>query len=206
MQSKTHWEHVYTAKSSTEVSWYQPHATLSLGLIQRIGIGPEAAIIDVGGGASTLTDDLIAHGYHNLSVLDLSGEALAVARHRLGDKKSKLVQWIEADVTSAPLPERFFDVWHDRAVFHFLVDEADRRAYVAQVMRAVKPGGHVIVATFAPDGPTECSGLPIVQYNADSLHDEFGPAFELIDHDEEAHVTPAGRVQHFIYCHCVKPH
>jgi hypothetical protein len=101
MQSKTHWEHVYTAKSSTEVSWYQPHATLSLGLIQRIGIGPDAAIIDVGGGASTLTDDLVAHGYHNLSVLDLSGEALAVARRRLG-QKSELVQWIEADVTSAP--------------------------------------------------------------------------------------------------------
>jgi ubiquinone/menaquinone biosynthesis C-methylase UbiE len=203
MQSKTHWEHVYATKSATEVSWYQSHATLSLALIQRIGIGPAAAIIDVGGGTSMLTDDLIAHGYRNLSVLDLSGEALAVARGRLG-QKSDLVQWIEADATSAPLPERYFDVWHDRAVFHFLTNEAERRAYVDQVMRAVKPGGHVIVATFAPDGPAECSGLPVVQYDANSLHDEFGPAFELIEHDEEAHVTPAGRVQHFIYCHCVK--
>jgi ubiquinone/menaquinone biosynthesis C-methylase UbiE len=205
MQSKTHWEKIYTTKSSTEVSWYQPQATLSLDLIQRIGVGPDAAIIDVGGGASTLTDDLVAHGYRNLSVLDLSDEALAVARRRLG-QKSELVQWIEADVTSAPLPDRFFDVWHDRAVFHFLTHEADRRAYVAQVKRAVKPGGHVIVATFAPDGPTEWSGLPVVQYVADSLHGEFGPAFELIEHDEEMHVTPAGRVQHFIYRHCVKPH
>ncbi|RLK31510.1 class I SAM-dependent methyltransferase [Cupriavidus plantarum] len=205
MQSKTHWEQVYAAKSPTDVSWYQPRATLSLGLIQRIGTGPDAAIIDVGGGASTLTDDLIGLGYHNLSVLDLSGEALAVARRRLGPK-SERVNWVEADVTSANLPERFFDVWHDRAVFHFLTDEADRRTYVEQVVRAVKPGGHVIVATFAPDGPAQCSGLPVVQYDADSLHGEFGPAFELVEHDEEAHVTPAGRVQHFIYCHCVKPH
>jgi ubiquinone/menaquinone biosynthesis C-methylase UbiE len=205
MQSKAHWEKIYTTKASTEVSWYQPHAALSLDLIQRIGVGPDATIIDVGGGASTLTDDLVAHGYRNLAVLDLSGEALAVARSRLGHK-SDLVRWIEADVTSAPLPERFFDVWHDRAVFHFLTGEADRRAYVHQVMRAVKPGGHVIVATFAPDGPVECSGLPVVQYDSDSLHGEFGPAFELVEHDEEAHVTPSGRVQHFTYCHCVKPH
>jgi ubiquinone/menaquinone biosynthesis C-methylase UbiE len=205
MQSKFHWEHVYTTKSSTAVSWYQPHATLSLDLIQRIGIGPAAAIIDVGGGASTLTDDLVARGYRNLSVLDLSGEALAVARRRLG-QKSGHVQWIESEVTAAPLPQRFFDVWHDRAVFHFLTAEADRRAYVDQVMRAVKPGGHVIIATFGLDGPGECSGLPVVQYDADSLHGEFGAAFELVEHDEEAHVTPAGRVQHFTYCHCVKPH
>jgi ubiquinone/menaquinone biosynthesis C-methylase UbiE len=101
------------------------------------------------------------------------GEALAVARRWLG-QQSRLVQWIEADVTSTPLPERFFDVWHDRAVFHFLTDETDRRAYVDQVMRTVKPGGHVIVVTFAPDGPAECSGLPVVQYDADSLHGEFG--------------------------------
>jgi ubiquinone/menaquinone biosynthesis C-methylase UbiE len=205
MQSKFHWEHVYTTKSSTAVSWYQPHATLSLDLIQRIGIGPAAAIIDVGGGASTLTDDLVARGYRNLSVLDLSGEALAVARRRLG-QKSGHVQWIESEVTAAPLPQRFFDVWHDRAVFHFLTAAADRRAYVDQVMRAVKPGGHVIIATFGLDGPGECSGLPVVQYDADSLHGEFGAAFELVEHDEEAHVTPAGRVQHFTYCHCVKPH
>jgi SAM-dependent methyltransferase len=144
MQSKTHWEHIYTAKSSTEVSWYQPHATLSLGLIQRIGIGPDAAIIDVGGGASTLTDDLVAHGYRNLSVLDLSGEALAVVRRRLG-QKSGLVQWIEADVTSAPLPERFFDVWHDRAVLrHARISRQSRRRPTCQ---ATCPNTKAIAST-----------------------------------------------------------
>jgi ubiquinone/menaquinone biosynthesis C-methylase UbiE len=205
MQSKSHWENIYSTRSETEVSWFQPHATLSTDLIRRICATPAAAIIDVGGGASTLVDDLLVHGYENLSVLDLSGEALAVARRRLGPKAG-LVRWIEGDVTSLSLPEGAFDVWHDRAVFHFLTNEADRHAYVAQVMRAVKPGGHVIVATFAPDGPVECSGLPVVQYDANSLHAEFGPAFELVEHNEEQHVTPAGRVQHFVYCHCLKPH
>jgi SAM-dependent methyltransferase len=205
MQSKSHWEHIYSTRSETEVSWFQPHATLSTDLIHRICAIPTAAIIDVGGGASTLVDDLLAHGYENLSVLDLSGEALAVARRRLGPRAG-LVRWIEGDVTSLSLPEGTFDVWHDRAVFHFLTDEADRHAYVAQVMRAVKPGGHVIVATFAPDGPAECSGLPVIQYDANSLHAEFGPAFELVEHDEEQHITPAGRVQHFVYCHCLKSH
>lgn len=205
MQSKNHWEQVYATKPATEVSWYQPHATHSLDLIRGIGLAPDAAIIDVGGGASMLVDDLLAHGYRDLSVLDLSGEALAIARGRLG-QRADTVQWIEADATSAGLPLRYFDVWHDRAVFHFLTDEADRRAYVTQVMLAVKPGGHVIVAAFAPDGPTQCSGLPVVQYDPDSLHGEFGPAFKLVGHDDESHVTPAGRVQHFIYCHCIKPH
>jgi ubiquinone/menaquinone biosynthesis C-methylase UbiE len=204
MQSKSHWEHVYATKESAQVSWYQPHAALSFDMIKRIGLPLDAAIIDVGGGASTLTDDLLDQGYRNLSVLDLSSEALAIARERLG-RRADCVQWIEADVTSAPLPEQYFDVWHDRAVFHFLTDEADRRAYVGQVMRVVKPGGHVIVATFAPDGPAQCSGLPVVQYDPDSLHDEFGPAFELVGHNDESHVTPAGRIQHFIYCHCIKP-
>ncbi len=205
MQSKNHWEQVYETRPATEVSWYQPHAEHSLDLIRGIGLAPDAVIIDVGGGASTLVDDLLDHGYRNLSVLDLSGAALAIARARLGQRGND-IQWIEADATSAALPERYYDVWHDRAVFHFLTDEADRHDYVRQVMRAVKPGGHVIVATFAPDGPTQCSGLPVVQYDPDSLHDEFGPAFKLVGHDEESHVTPAGRIQHFIYCHCIKAH
>lgn len=205
MQSKNHWEQVYETRPATEVSWYQPHAEHSLDLIRGIGLAADAAIIAVGGGASTLVDDLLDHGYRNLSVLDLSGAALAIARARLGQRGND-VQWIEADATSAALPERYYDVWHDRAVFHFLTDEADRHDYVRQVMRAVKPGGHVIVATFAPDGPTQCSGLPVVQYDPDSLHDEFGPAFKLVGHDEESHVTPAGRIQHFIYCHCIKAH
>lgn len=204
MQSKNHWEQVYATKTATEVSWYQPHATRSLDLIRGIGLAADAAIIDVGGGASMLVDDLLDDGYRDLSVLDLSGEALAIARERLG-QRANAVRWIEADATSADLPRQRYDVWHDRAVFHFLTNEADRRAYVGQVMRAVKPGGHVIVATFAPDGPTQCSGLPVVQYDPDSLHGEFGPAFVLVEHDDESHVTPGGRIQHFVYCHCVKP-
>ncbi|CAM3480044.1 Ubiquinone/menaquinone biosynthesis C-methyltransferase UbiE [Bordetella sputigena] len=205
MQSKHHWEHVYASKSPMAVSWYQPHAAMSLDLIEHVGGGRDTAIIDVGGGASTLVEDLDQRGYRDLTVLDLSGEALALARDRMGPRAAR-VRWIEADITTAALPAQGYDLWHDRAVFHFLTKDADRRAYVRQVMRAVKPGGHVIVATFSPDGPAECSGLPVVRYDADALHGEFGAAFQLIEHRNEAHVTPGGRVQHFVYCHCIKPH
>lgn len=205
MNIRTHWDEVYATKATQSVSWYQPHAALSLELIRRTGAGRDAAIIDVGGGASTLVDDLLADGYRHLTVLDLSAEALAIARRRLG-APADAVRWIAGDATSVPLPECHFDVWHDRAVFHFLTEPAQRRAYVQQVMRAVKPGGHVIVATFAPDGPLQCSGLPVMRYSADSLHDEFGAAFHLLEHRDEEHLTPAGKVQHFIYCHCLKPH
>lgn len=201
MTSKRHWENVYTTKSATTVSWYQPHAVLSFELIRRIA--PTAAIIDVGGGVSTLVDDLIEAGYSKLTVLDLAGEALKVARERLGARADN-VQWIEGDVTTAVLPEQAYDVWHDRAVFHFLTDPAERHAYVEQVSRAVKPGGHVIIATFAPDGPAQCSGLPVMRYEPEALHAEFGAAFKLVEHRDEEHVTPAGRVQHFIYCHCLR--
>lgn len=205
MNIRTHWDEVYVTKAAQSVSWYQPHAALSLDLIRRTGAGRDAAIIDVGGGASTLVDDLLADGYRHLSVLDLSAKALAIARRRLG-APADTVRWIAGDVTTVPLPTCHFDVWHDRAVFHFLTEPAQRRAYVQQVMRAVKPGGHVIVATFAPDGPLQCSGLPVMRYSADSLHDEFGAAFRLLEHRDEEHLTPAGKVQHFIYCHCLKPH
>lgn len=205
MNIQRHWDEVYATKPAQAVSWYQPHAALSLELIRRTGAGRDAAIIDVGGGASTLVDDLLADGYRDLTVLDLSAAALDVARRRLG-RTAGAVRWLDGDVTAAALPARRFDVWHDRAVFHFLTEAAQRRAYVEQVMRAVKPGGHVIVATFAPDGPLQCSGLPVMRYSADSLHDEFGTAFELVEHRDESHLTPAGKVQHFIYCHCLKPH
>lgn len=205
MNIRTHWDEVYATKAAQSVSWYQPHAALSLDLIRRTGAGRDAAVIDVGGGASTLVDDLLADGYRHLTVLDLSAEALAIARQRLG-APADAVRWIAGDVTTVPLPDSHFDVWHDRAVFHFLTEPAQRRAYVQQVMRAVKPGGHVIVATFAPDGPLQCSGLPVMRYSADSLHGEFGAAFRLLEHRDEEHRTPAGKVQHFIYCHCLKPH
>jgi ubiquinone/menaquinone biosynthesis C-methylase UbiE len=201
MQSKDHWEKVYTTKATDAVSWFQPHADLSLDIIRSTGLGRDAGIIDVGGGASTLVDDLVANGYTDLTVLDLSGAALATARKRLGAQESK-VRWIEADVTKADLPANRYDIWHDRAVFHFLTDPADRAAYVQTVLRSLKPGGHVIVATFGEDGPLQCSGLPVMRYSADELHDQFGAAFMLLDHRKEEHHTPSGAVQQFVYCYC----
>jgi 2-polyprenyl-3-methyl-5-hydroxy-6-metoxy-1,4-benzoquinol methylase len=203
METKNHWEKVYATKAATEVSWFQPHAQLSLKLIHEAGVPPSAAIIDVGGGASTLVDDLLAQGYAAVTVLDLSGSALAAAKTRLGARAAQ-VQWIEANVLDAGLPADAYDVWHDRAVFHFLTAEQDRRAYVQAVLRAVKPGGLVIVATFAEDGPTQCSGLPVMRYGANELHAEFGEPFVLLGHARESHHTPAGGEQKFVYCFCRK--
>jgi SAM-dependent methyltransferase len=203
MQSKEHWEKVYQTKPTDAVSWFQEHAEQSLRLIRETGVPLSASIIDVGGGASTLVDDLLAAGYQALTVLDLSRAALASAQERLGEKATS-VQWLEANITTAELPIHAHDVWHDRAVFHFLTEPADRQAYIDLVLRAVKPGGHVIVATFAEDGPTQCSGLPVVRYSADGLHAEFGAPFKLLRHEKEAHHTPSGMVQRFVYCYCRK--
>lgn len=203
MQPKHHWETVYETKAPAEVSWFQEHAELSLKLIQDAHIPKTAEIIDVGGGASVLVDDLLAHGYENVTVLDISGAALATARARLGDKGGK-VHWLESDILSAELPLHGYDVWHDRAVFHFLTAPEDRQAYVDLVLRAVKPGGLVLVATFAEDGPAECSGLPVMRYSADELHSEFGEPFLLLGHEKESHKTPAGKEQQFVYCLCRK--
>lgn len=203
MQAKSHWNEVYSTRSSEAVSWYQPHATLSLEMIRAVARGKSACIVDVGGGASNLVDDLLGQGMTNVGVLDISGAALAVARRRLGPDLASRVRWMEGDITTIPLEKASIDVWHDRAVFHFLTDAADRAAYVAQVRHAVRPGGHVIVAAFGPDGPLECSGLPVVRYAPDALHAQFGGAFELIEHVKEDHHTPSGQVQHFVYCHCV---
>jgi ubiquinone/menaquinone biosynthesis C-methylase UbiE len=205
MSEQEHWEKVYQTKSAEALSWFQEHATRSLEIIRSIGAKPDSRIIDVGGGASTLVDDLLDHGFDHVSVLDLSASALEVARQRLGPK-GEIVDWLAGDIRQVKLPAQTYDIWHDRAVFHFLTDPADRLAYVEQVMVSVKPGGHVIVATFAPDGPDQCSGLPVARYDHAQLHGEFGPAFELLEHANEAHKTPWGSVQHFVYCHCVKPH
>jgi len=201
MPSKDHWERVYTAKPVTAVSWYQDHAAQSLQLIRGTGVPRSAAVIDVGGGASTLVDDLLDDGWHKLTVLDLSAAALQAARQRLGPR-AQTVHWLEANITEVQLPRHAYDVWHDRAVFHFLTADADRRAYVTAVQRAVKPGGHVIVATFAEDGPTQCSGLPVMRYTPTELHAQFGDAFSLLKQEREEHHTPGGAVQKFIYCYC----
>lgn len=203
MTTKNHWEQVYTGKPADAVSWFQPHACQSLRLIQGAGLPRTAAIIDVGGGASTLVDDLLADGCSQLSVLDLSAAALAAVQQRLGAAANR-VRWIEGDITRVALPRHAYDLWHDRAVFHFLTTPAQRHAYVAAVLHAVKPGGHVIVATFAEDGPTECSGLPVMRYDADALHAEFGAPFTLLAHEREEHHTPSGSTQKFIYCYCRK--
>lgn len=203
MQPKEHWDRVYATKPATAVSWFQEHARRSVQLIGQTGVGRQAAIIDVGGGASTLADDLLAQGYSNLTVLDLSGAALAAARERLGEQAARIA-WVAGDITRIELPRHAYDVWHDRAVFHFLTTREEREAYVRAVLRGVKPGGHVIVATFAQDGPQQCSGLPVVRYSADGLHAEFGASFTLLGQEREEHHTPVGAVQQFIYCLCRK--
>jgi SAM-dependent methyltransferase len=203
MRSKEHWEQVYTTKATNAVSWFQAHADQSLRLIRDSGAAMSASIIDVGGGASTLIDDLLTSGYRALTVLDLSAAALAAAQRRLGGR-ARAVRWLEADITAVTLPVHAYDLWHDRAVFHFLTSSEQRAAYVQAVIRAVKPGGHVIVATFAEDGPTQCSGLPVMRYDADALHAEFGRPFELLKHEKEEHHTPFGTVQKFVYCYCRK--
>ena len=201
MADKSHWENVYGRRAIDDVSWYQEHATRSRDLITRLGVGPDDPIIDVGGGASVLVDDLLDVGHRDLTVLDLSAAALAAARTRLG-RRADAVRWIEGDATCAPLPAGRYALWHDRAVFHFLTGTEERAAYVRQVLHAVRPGGHVIVATFAEDGPTECSGLPVMRYDAAHLHAEFGASFALLGHEREVHITPGGRDQAFVYCFC----
>lgn len=201
MDEKRHWEAVYGTKAPDAVSWFQPTASRSLALIRRVTSMLDAPIIDVGGGTSMLVDDLLRAGYADLTVLDLASSALATAQARLGTDADG-VRWLEADVRTAPLPVAHFAVWHDRAVFHFLTDAADRAAYVRQVQRAVRPGGFVLVATFAEDGPTKCSGLPVARYTPEELHREFGGEFELLTSERESHETPMGTVQSFIYCLC----
>lgn len=201
MDPRSYWEKVYQTKQPDEVSWYRAHLDLSLALIEEATPNHDAQIIDIGGGESTLVDDLLVRDYHHVAVLDLSATALNVAKARLGAAAGR-VDWFCGDVTKFEFSPHRYDVWHDRAVFHFLTQAKDRIAYVRQVAQAVKPGGHVIIATFGPEGPATCSGLNIVRYDPDSLHDEFGPRFQLLKHRTELHETPAGVIQQFVYCYC----
>ncbi len=194
---KSHWENVYETKSPLTVSWFQKEPTLSMQLIHNTGLPLDAPIIDVGGGASRLVDNLCADGFTNIGVLDLSAKARSLARERLAAKACD-VEWFEEDVTEFD-PQRQYDLWHDRAVFHFLTQKADRDKYVEVLNHALKPGGHLIIMAFAIDGPKKCSGLDIVQYDAKKLQAELGDGFELVDSGGEVHVTPAGGEQKFAY-------
>ena len=192
---QTHWESVYTTKGEKEVSWFQERPEISLEFIAATGAGPNSAIVDIGGGASRLVDALLDDGYRNLTVLDLSKAALAASRERLG-LRGETVTWVAADVTTWR-PSEHYDVWHDRAAFHFLTDEKDRHAYVLRLEQALREGGEAIIGTFALNGPERCSGLPVMRYDSSGLTTVLGPKFRLLASREEEHRTPWGASQLF---------
>lgn len=197
MDRQVHWQSVYETRSENEVSWFQDRPEKTLELIARSGLAKDGWIIDVGGGASNLVDHLLERDYSHIAVLDIAQTALARSRARLGPRAGD-VEWIIADITQWRAP-RLFDLWHDRAVFHFLTDPADRDAYAATMAAAVKPGGRAVVATFAADGPKKCSGLPVCRYSAERLATAFAPSFRLVEELREDHVTPGGAIQKFQY-------
>ncbi|WJR77036.1 class I SAM-dependent methyltransferase [Bradyrhizobium sp. NP1] len=192
---RSHWENVYTTKREDEVSWFQENPALSLELIMAAAPSKDASIIDIGGGASRLVDALLQKGFRRIAVLDLSATALQTAKQRIGPAASA-VDWIVADAAQWT-PQRAYDVWHDRAAFHFLTDPADRAAYLDRLRAAVAPGGQVIIGTFAPDGPEKCSGLPVQRYDSDALQAELGGGFALLETRADLHHTPWGATQSF---------
>ena len=197
MNLKEHWNHVYQTKAHDDVSWYQSRPATSLKLIEACGVSKQEGIIDVGGGASVLVDFLLDAGFTRLAVLDISAAALAHAKERLGARAGD-VEWFEADVTGFTSPH-CFNLWHDRAVFHFLTDKADRQKYVQTLKRTLTPDGHVIIATFAIDGPLKCSGLEVARYDASAIAAELGEGFRLLEQVDETHTTPWGTEQKFSY-------
>jgi len=192
---QAHWENVYQTKGERDVSWFQESPAISLDLIRATGVKAGGSIIDIGGGASRLVDALLDAGFEAVTILDLSEKALATSKTRLGERSAK-VKWVAADVTVWQ-PSEIYDVWHDRAAFHFLTNPNDRVAYAQRALRAVRPGGHVIIGTFAPDGPERCSGLPVARHDAASLSETLGPSFELVESRNHGHQTPTGTIQKF---------
>ena len=202
MNRTDHWDTVYRTKGDNDVSWFEPVPSMSLQMLDAAGLSEASCVIDIGGGNSRLVDHLLDRGLTCLSVLDVSAAALAHARIRLGSRASVPI-WIESDVTadwsSAPM-----DIWHDRAVFHFLTAPEDRARYRAHLERTLKPGGAAVIATFAADGPLKCSGLPVERYSPESLAREIGPALRLMASIHHAHRTPMGTVQSFQYSRFVR--
>ena len=203
VEMKAHWEAAFQQRQPAEVSWYQLHLQRSLGLIHDAAPAKDAAIIDIGGGASTLVDDLLQEGFQDLTVLDISATALQAAKARLSAQADRIT-WMEGDILTATLPAQRYDVWHDRALFHFLLAPDDQARYVAQVRRAVKEGGTVIIATFGLQGPPRCSGLDVVRYSPQTLERAFGGVLRLVSSTTEQHRTPAGRIQEFLYSRFLK--
>ena len=199
---QAHWQNVYATKAEKEVSWFQENPAPSLEFIAAAGIARDASIIDVGGGASRLLDCLLEKGFHRIAILDLSANALDEAKKRLGQRADG-IEWIAADVTTWQ-PSSKYDLWHDRAAFHFLTAAADRDAYVLRLKKAVRSGGHVIIATFALDGPEKCSGLPIVRYDPHAIASALGPELDLVDSMRHDHVTPGGNTQRFQFSHFLR--
>lgn len=194
-----HWDGVYAARAPDAVSWFQSEPAPSLRMIAAAGIGHDDAVIDIGGGASNLVDRLLARGYRQITVLDICVQALAVAKARLG-RRSVSVDWLVTDITSWAPPVATFDLWHDRAVFHFLVEKADRQAYLRALNRALRPDGYVVLAAFAPTGPDRCSGLPVQRYSPELLAAVLGASFQLIAARTKTHLTPGGVSQDFVWC------
>lgn len=204
MNFKVHWEQVYATKKPEQMGWYEPHLTSSLALITQTGLSKAARIIDVGGGASTLTDDLLNDGFTHITVVDLSSAALTLAKSRLKER-AKQVKWLAGDITQLSLPKSYYDVWHDRAVFHFLTTREDRRKYIDALHHALKPAAYIVMATFSPEAPPTCSGLTVVRYSPAQLHDELGKDWILEGHRRELHMTPSGVAQQYIYCRFRRP-
>jgi 2-polyprenyl-3-methyl-5-hydroxy-6-metoxy-1,4-benzoquinol methylase len=199
---KDHWERVYQKHAPTEVGWYQAYPETSLKLINNTGVGHDSSIIDVGGGTSKLSEHLLHQGYKELTVLDISSNSINKAKSQLGEKSSRIT-WIDGDVTRYGFKEHY-DVWHDRAVFHFLKKIEDRKGYVNSLDQALKPNGHLIIATFSLEAPPKCSGLPVVRYSPETLQNELGDNFNLVETLVENHATPSGLKQNFIFCRFMK--
>jgi len=199
MNRRDHWEQVYRSKTADKLGWYAPHLQTSIDWIKKLGLSADSPIIDVGGGASTLVDDLLDAGYRSITVLDISAKALSMVQERLGEQSS-LVTWLNADITTAELPDQAYMLWHDRAVFHFLIEPNDRNAYRQNLLTALQPNGHVVIGTFAPEAPPRCSGLPVRRYSKEQLADELGAELVLVNHAKELHITPGGVEQMYQFC------
>ena len=204
MNQRNHWEDIYSNRPSEKLGWFKPHLQTSLSWIKEIGLDKAAPIIDVGGGASTLVDDLLEAGYQSITILDLSKKALSLAKARLGEK-GHAVKWLEGNITSVSLPTHSYSLWHDRAVFHFLTAPEQQQKYRQKLLGALKPGGHLIIGTFAPEAPPKCSGLPVQRYTAEQLATTLGEEFKLTRHHKELHVTPGGVEQMYLYCQFKRP-